>query len=135
MTTEELRALDVEIHTKVMGLCAEFGRHSEYDVAPELDRHLWEREDWYAVTREPTAPGYNRRCFPVPRYSVEIAATWLVVERLSGAGSRLSLENWSEPDRRWSALFDFPDGHDSGQHVGATASEAICRAALKAVQS
>jgi hypothetical protein len=142
MGAEELRALDAEVHQKVMGLHAEFGRHSEYESSHALHKGLWEREDWWAVTAEPTPPGHNRRCFPVPHYSTDIAAAWLVVERLQKLLPHCYVEVLVMTSKRGGFLsrcrvanmddeFTF-NGADS---YDASVPLAICRAALKAVEA
>lgn len=67
MTSEELRALDVEIHTKVMG-----------------EQCYWDActEDWCNesdLSRDATGERFK---VAIPAYSTEIAAAWLVLERL-----------------------------------------------------
>lgn len=129
MTATELRKLDAEIHIKVMGLRAEFGRHSQYEVENETDRHIWEREDWWAVEAEPTPPGNNRRCLPVPRYSTDISAAWKVVEALCGPDYRACRIDWAAGQCGCS----FVTVHAGSWlgHAGAeTVPLAICRAAL-----
>ncbi len=75
--------------------------------------------------------------YDLPHYSDDIAAAFAVVEALHARGCDLqlfdcrSLENYPG----WYALFDLPDGHDTGSKVGVTAAEAICRAALAAASA
>jgi hypothetical protein len=67
-------------------------------------------------------------------YSTSIGAVWYVVDALSARGCSLVLEDWRNDPRapgKWSALFNLPDGHDTGGAMGETAPEAICRAALR----
>lgn len=68
----------------------------------------------------------------VPAYSTNIAAAWLVVEELTAHGLRLSLDMfggdpwWAEfADERWER---------GAQATAPTAPEAICRAALAAME-
>lgn len=120
MSGEELRALDAEVHRRVMGLEC---RHNG--------------EDWtYTSPLMRYRDGSPVVC-PVPNYSADIGDAWQVVEHLSQLGHRLILEDWRGNVRAggWAALFDLADGHDTGQQTGETAALAICRAALKAVRT
>lgn len=67
MTTEELRGLDVEIHRRVMGLSCEW-RDGDYGVMSPIMRHMDGSPVWETI----------------PAYSLDIAAAWLVVEKLTG---------------------------------------------------
>ena len=75
-----------------------------------------------------------REVYPVPAYSMDIAAAWLVIETLGQRRCRLILEDWREltnPQLHgWRVLFDMPDWYDSVQIVAETAPLAICLAAL-----
>jgi hypothetical protein len=141
MSDEELRALDVEIHEKVMGLCAEFGRHSEYDLAREDARDLWARENWWAVSREPTPPGCNRRCFPVPHYSTDIAAAWKVVLKLCAGGCVTVKEvgpyRGDDDGHATCAITVYVEEEEPQMFMARadTAPLAICKAALKAIEA
>jgi hypothetical protein len=80
---------------------------------------------------------------PLPRYSTDIAAAWLVVERMHAIDSTitLTLQFW----HTWIATFDSPDETVDGDWYqykdlkgvraerADTAPEAICRAALAAL--
>lgn len=81
------------------------------------------------------------RGYDIPKFTTDIAAAWQVVEKLASRGIRLVLEDWRNDPRiaepyqdSWAALFNLPDGHDTGQVVGADACLAICRAALRTVE-
>ena len=121
MTTEELRALDVEIHTKVMG------EKCYWDACTE---EWCQEQEWF------TDMDGTPFKVAVPEYSDNMQSAWELVEKLALRGHRLVLEDYrgmSSAPGNWSALFDYPNGHDGGQHVADTAPLAICRAALKAI--
>lgn len=121
MSDEELRALDVEIHRKVMG--------EEY--------YEQEGKFWYIL---PFVTDVTGKPFPlpIPFYSTEINAAWLVVEKLAAENrGTLVLQDWLDvrgTPGRWCALFDLPDGHDTGQILADTAPLAICKAILKSIE-
>jgi hypothetical protein len=105
MTIEELRMMDREVAEKVFGA----------------------RFDGDTITD-------GKQCWPIPNYFTEIAAAWLVVDKLAEKKISLVLEDWRAVEGapgKWSAIFDLPDGHDTGNGLGETAAEAICNAALK----
>lgn len=120
MTQEELRALDAEIHRKIM--------------TPE--RECWEHNgEWWEIVgicRDMTGA-----CLPtmIPNYSTDIAAAMQVAEKLSEMNHTLVLEDWRSDRQRWCALFRLADGHDTGQFIDDTAALAITLAALKAVNA
>jgi hypothetical protein len=83
----------------------------------------------------------------VPPYSTDIAAAWLVVEKLTAEGYWMSLEGWDKNtllEASWTASFwcdrgacsvhggPSDSGHGSGDVSADTAPLAICRAALAA---
>ena len=60
-----------------------------------------------------------------------------VVDDLFAKGCRLILSDWRDLSESpscegWMALFELPGGHDTGQFIGRTPSEAIRLAAKKA---
>lgn len=116
MTTDELRALDARVHREVMG------RPCHFDSGPWFeDESTWENG--------------TRRWASVPPYSSEIAAAWLVVEKLSGMGHGLVLQDWTyKGSAAWAALYDLANAHDTGHIMNESAPVAICLAALRAVQ-
>ncbi len=64
-------------------------------------------------------------------FSTHIGVAFDVVAFLSKRGYSLTLEDWRDSRHgRWMALFQWPDGHDSGAFMADTAPLAICRAAL-----
>jgi hypothetical protein len=110
MTDTELRALDAEIHAKVFGKpvrTCKYGFH------------------W---TDEIGLLGALR----VPKYTADMAQTWLVVERMRGAWHfQLKTE-----DVEWAAKFGKIDPTDFDictWEFEPTAPLAICRAALAAL--
>ncbi len=128
MTREEIlalsagRDLDVLIHRKVMGRdCKHF--------TPEPGEFGSDLNGWYDWPQMKVLPRL------VPCYSMDIAAAWEVVKHLATRGIELTLEDWrSLPEGGgWKAMFDLPDGHDTGDALGQDAPLAICRAALLAV--
>jgi ABA sandwich protein len=88
-------------------------------------------------TQECMVGGHPRGCtgnVSYPKYSTDIAAAWLVVEKMrdfTPVGD-VHIERW---DNRWavSTCFDSSSGGWDGFTYGDTAPLAICRAALLAV--
>ncbi len=125
MTAAELRELDVEIAVKVMG---------------------WTDVDTDGVSTYGTPPrdgkeysGAGGGHYHVPRYSTDIAAAWVLWERIDFGSKRLH-----EVGGVWYAIVSGdrwgPRGHmglnnDECQVRADTAPLAICRAALKAKAS
>jgi hypothetical protein len=103
VTPEELRPLDAEVHRKVMG-----------------------RDIPYTVPYICDADG-RPLLLDVPAYSADIAAAWLVVEKLYETGIRLDLYRMTGHRTDWCCWFDRHGGY------GDTAPLAVCRAALVAV--
>jgi hypothetical protein len=73
----------------------------------------------------------------VPEYSTDIAAAWLVVEKMEGKGWSLSLHRWWTPEdgRFWYAVFEDRETTRCPSDVSVrepTAALAICSGALKA---
>lgn len=70
-------------------------------------------------------------------YSTDITAAFTLVERLRSLGFQLLLESVMHKSGSWcwQALFDYPDGHDSGQSIAATPAHAICLAARAVAKS
>jgi hypothetical protein len=106
MTDTELRQLDAEVHREVMNKSCQF-----------VAGHLFEdeRDCWIAV----------------PHYSSDIAAAWLVVEKL-----RMTVTPKTDPTRssRWLADVRLNGRDELWAGYGLTAPIAICRAALSAAR-
>ncbi len=72
---------------------------------------------------------YAQACNPLPRYSTDIAAAWLIVEKLDLLTGEYLGKNkhgeWVILDPNWGAPTETPPG--------TTPAHAICLAALKAV--
>jgi hypothetical protein len=66
----------------------------------------------------------------IPEYSTDIAAAWLVVEKLRQQGFRIMVS--TDDELEWGAYFE-DRRHSSGSSEHDSAPLAICRAALKAV--
>lgn len=123
MTDEELRAIDAEVAVKVFG---------------------WTREQ--VGLAEDCAGGSIAACNkmttgPIPPYSTEIAAAWMVVEKLSSMpGCRgIEVENAATQCGSWGCAVWWKDGVTfksvhAYETLSPTAPLAICRAALKAVE-
>jgi hypothetical protein len=122
MSTDELRAMDIEIHREVMGAGCTF--------APEACD-----PDWF----DDEAP-----FIVVPRYAADMRAAWLVVERLTEGeyvkvrcgqshyhGDYCTVVAAHESQRDASSLVK----RDVIAEWGETMPVAICRAALKAVRA
>ena len=109
------RELDVLLHQKVMG--------EEIYWAPD------DPDPWNARVR-----GH------VPHYSTDIAAAWLIVEKLGLSVIKLHDEGWVAGKMRDGTYFDTEPGFMDGglDYTGDlhdTAMSAICAAALKAVEA
>ena len=79
----------------------------------------------------PLRDDYEADVDPVPFYSTDLLAAWLVVEHMLTQGYRFELVyEKTPPEADWGALFSAHDG--AGYGLGETAPLAICRAALKA---
>lgn len=133
-------------HAGANPLCVQ---HCQCDL---LDGAYWAENEAYIVeamreeypefkgdeTPEPKLGGHYQGCLAVvPHFSTDIAAAWLVVEKMAA-------ECWY-PDfgygkcksgGYWVALFDKadPEGRLISREVAPTAPHAICLAALRAVQ-
>lgn len=101
-------------------------RDADHYVSPGCGRNSSSPAGYYGK-------GPNMECFLTHRYSTDIAAAWLVVEKLRDSDQleSIALGNWE--DSRWTkwvvTLRCFADDQDGR---GETAPLAICRAALKA---
>lgn len=117
MTHEELRALDYELAIKAMGF-----------TESEVQACKWCDAGSVAACQEVTRE--------VPAYSEDIAAAWLVLDAMRVRGCEVALEDHTlhdGPNKGWWALFDLPDGGDTGHAIGDTAPLAICLAARKVI--
>lgn len=95
---------------------------------------------WYEEYDPSLQPG-NIKWRDVQHYSTNIAAAWSVAEKLRAMGFTINV--WGEAKTRawpvhfepWSASFD-PDrsGFNSATVEASSAPEAICRAALRALE-
>lgn len=129
MTSEELRALDEEIHRKVMG-----------EVCVRLFRPSTQKWDWYDFDDEDHNPDWSG-VEPIPAYSSDIAAAWLLVEelrrRMPYAFVELIAMTGKRGEEKYSARVAGMDDEFTinGAHFyEPTAPHAICRAALKALE-
>lgn len=105
--SDELRALDAAVHTHVFG----------WIEAPSGLVYVHQETGKLADLR-------------VPHYSTDIAAAWLVVERMTSQGWWLEIDHGGVD---WKITF-YGLGDDPFPTERAdTAPEAICRAALEAV--
>lgn len=130
MTPDELRALDAEVAVKVFG---------------------WTREQ--VALAMLCADGSIAACSEmttghIPEYSTDIAAAWLVVERLNAMGYSIHLHQFhASIGGGWSVDVHCPFGpcklHGTTEHdchgvddvIGGSAPLAICKAALAAVKA
>jgi len=110
------------------------------DAGRELDKHVaihifdwsdfWENGILlYGHSPGERAMGIDAERSPVPHYSTDIAAAWLVVEHLRERGYRLNMYE-SLLGGEYVAMFIGEKGSQCG---GTTAPHAICLSALKAV--
>ncbi|HVL12608.1 MAG TPA: hypothetical protein VM529_08590 [Gemmata sp.] len=127
MSEHELREVDYRIAREVFDWSAE-----------EVDAVRWCEAgsvvDCANTTRE------------LPRYSTDIAAAWLVVEKLRQVVAGFELLEWPELDEPYCASFGhrlgravveeagLPSGVGTAEEEGKTAPIAICRAALAYVR-
>lgn len=137
------RELDAEVAERVMGLrvvARDWPCGYNYDGCereawswpeepPPMHFEPWpvyvtERGTWPARRLEPIVP--------VSAYSTDIAAAWLVVEKLAAQGLRLSLDAFGGDP--WWAEFADEKWERGAQATAPTAPEAICRAALAAME-
>lgn len=116
----EGRELDVAVEEHVMGIAVQGVPFIPRDVEPT------------AVFGDEAAREYNK-VYPtvavkrVPHHSTDIAAAWQVVEKLRGRGHWVDIRD--DKPSGWRVSF----GEEMTAH-GNTAPEAICKAALLAVQ-
>lgn len=122
--------LDALVAEKVMGLVWDKTRCRVcgWPLAPS-------REDGCVAGDCSMRPPPRYRVDEPPPYSTDIAAAWQVVGKMREHGYRLSLRTWVQsadamavfvdPKREWAA--------EDGEITTDTASLAICRAALKAL--
>jgi len=112
------------------------------DAKRELDEfvaiHIFDWSDFwtngillYGHSPGERAMGIDAERSPVPHYSTDIAAAWLVVEKLAAQGLRLSLDAFGGDP--WWVEFADEQWARGAQATANTAPHAICLAALKAV--
>ena len=116
MSTEQSRALDAQVAERVMGIKLPKWLDVPHGLVTLTSREI------------------------VPLYSTDIAAAWLVVERLTPV-YRVSVHQFFQ---QWQCTLERRDGkarmpiglpHDGDASANAvTAPEAICRAALAAME-
>jgi len=119
---------------------------TDMEAGRELDTRIAIKVmGWTRVERSTTGIAYPPRpsgfdparhaYHSVPHYSTDIAAAWLVVERMKDNGCSLQLHWEAGRSRQWVADFvEESDEEFTGEQLGDTAPLAICRAALAAVQ-
>jgi hypothetical protein len=82
------------------------------------------------------APGKEYLQNGTPDYSTDIAAAWLVVEKMRERGISMDLTGLANKyDQQWSCTFGDPETQNGECSDAASAPEAICRAALLAIES
>lgn len=130
MTPDEHRALDVRVAVEIMGYVWWSGivdRTCGVLLSPYEDQHhavQWESYGCHRLTEAPSAD--KQECEDVPRYSTRIEDAWQIVE--SGLIRNFMLY------RRKDGTYSVQAGDRFALKArGATAPEAICRAALAAV--
>ena len=138
MSTEQSRALDAQVAERVMGW-------KWYGMSPAFAELAGQDHPWVGrrALREDASNGVwtveATLDMPVhddfstfPRYSTDMAAAWLVVEKLAAQGLRLSLDAFGGDP--WWAEFADEKWERGAQATAPTAPEAICRAALAAME-
>jgi hypothetical protein len=132
MTAEELRKLDAEVHRAVFGVESRPLRYALQFPEPELrGKEILDRP--YAVSGAEKLPDRGRY---VPRYSEDIAAAWLVVEKLMPrVGHVYPAFDVVVPRKfmHWTAVLEDGHGWNRRGFTAETAPLAICRAALACV--
>jgi hypothetical protein len=109
------RELDALVAEKVMGIKA-YRVNQDMEVFTNRRQFLDKGDYWYTPSKDAT--------HALPYYSTDIAAAWLVVEKMRGPDFRLN------KDGDWVCCFG---GTITFCGEGDTAPLAICLAALKAV--
>lgn len=133
MNEQELRELDAEVAEKVFGRRRyRYGKGSRsHLVSPEktAGNRLYE----LVIGELPLA---DEQIEPIPRYSTDIAAAWLVVEKLMPRIGHIYPAFDVEPSRfmHWVAVLEHPIWENRRGFTEATAPLAICRAALAAMK-
>lgn len=127
------QALDAEIQRRVFGTRALYCRYGEPWV--ETDRRSASDRLFYIPSGKPWRT-HHIDAMPVPRYSSDMAAAWLVVERITDPSFRNLYTphepspTWMPPGTRFAYWFD---GAALWSMSASDAAEAICRAALAVV--
>lgn len=110
------------------------GRRLDAEIAERIFGH---QVTWLATALSASAPHYEREgqhgYASLPAYSTDVAAMWLVVERLREQGRMVSL-NWLPDSKEWYASVYPPPGEFGAPFhgYGDTAPFALCEAALLA---
>lgn len=115
MTDAELRELDAKVAVEVMGW-----------VKPDPAYHEW-------IRLGEKAPGATTD--DIPRYSADIRLAWLVVEKVVADGMTVILNRLDGNDH-WTFCIGEGDAVNGeiAEAEGETAPQAICRAAILAVE-
>lgn len=116
------RELDALVAEKIIKLSAKYWRPTCFVNDHELDANVWCYDCSGMVDDQERVPEH---------YSTEIAAAWLVVEKLATQGLRLSLDAFGGDP--WWVEFADEQWERGAQATANTAPHAICLAALKAV--
>ncbi len=110
-------------------------------MSRELDREIAEKVmEWIIGKSEHLAIGHpadEKIARSIPLYSSKIEAAWLVVERMRELNYSLEITGYGDfplarTTGRWGVRFHVK-GTPKGNHDGDSVTEAICRAALKAI--
>lgn len=142
MTVDEdkgvLRAFDAEVAEKVMGFrwfhCKAKTGVERNQFLSEDQAETWRELDWTLTEiTTPPPPDQLNDDSGTPRYSADINAAMLVVEKMQERGSQVVMRSW-EGAVPWSVKFISYTSKDEAEEDGDNLPEAICRAALKATE-
>lgn len=144
---DELRELDAEIHVRVMGCPLEsrlIGTGDTLDdpLRPDVPNAAWRVKSPADKYWDRWSPTGAERIIIAPRYTTDISAAMSVVEKMEASGfwwefsSHNPIKSIRVKGSSYAEFWHYTEGvidMEIGAE-GATLSEAICRAALAAVE-
>lgn len=147
------RELDAALAERVMGLrvvhpawpCGYYPDGCSIEIMHAADDENREPDSWHTELRpihqvregdpdNSDTHTYRFLCEVVPAYSTDIAAAWLVVERMRALGWCVAINDRMDDPEPWWCEFA-TDGYERGAQAWAnTMPLAVCRAALAATR-